>query len=199
MAGLNPHTAEHYRTQLIALLPQGEAWQFEPGTLLWQFVDGLAQELARLDARGAAMVGESYPANAYEMLGEWETVAGLPDICTGTLDSIPERQRALVSKLTASGGQSIPYFLSVVENMGYAGATIDEPEPMTCADTCNDYLWDDESEFCWIVNIPASTAIEQMTCADDCTSFLSIYGINALECILNRIKPSHTHVSFHYS
>ena len=61
-----------------------------------------------------------------------EAVAGLPDICTGTLDSIPERQRALVAKLTSTGGQSIPYYLSVIENMGYSGATIDEPEPMTC-------------------------------------------------------------------
>ena len=198
MAKLNPYTADQYRQQLIALLPTGAAWQFEPGTRLWEFVDALAQELARIDARVSDMVGESHPRNAYEMLNEWEAVAGLPDICTGTLDSIPERQRALVAKLTSTGGQSITYYLSVFEYLGDSGASIDEPEPMSWNDNCADYLWDESSIFCWIVNIPADTAIEQMTCADDCTSFLSNYGINALECVLNRIKPSHTHVSFHY-
>lgn len=199
MAGLKRFELDDYRQQLIALLPQGEAWRFEPDSILWNFIDGLAQEFARVDARAEAMIAESLPDKTYEMLTEWEQVAGLPDLCTGSKEGTLERRRALVAKLTASGGQSIPYFLSVINGLGYTGATIDEPEPMTCNDDCAGYLWDDDSIFCWIVNIPADLSVEYMTCNDDCQSFLTIYVIGTLECVLNRIKPSHTHVSVHYN
>lgn len=198
MAGLNPHSADDYRTQLIALLPTGPAWQFARGSLLWQFADALAQEFARIDARTAAMIAEAYPQSTYEMLEEWETVAGLPDLCSGPADGIAARRRQLAAKLTAAGGQSIPYFLGITEALGYQGASIEEPEPMHCNDDCNDYLWAEDSIYSWIVHAPAAVKTEYMHCNDDCNSYLSSYGGQALECILNRLKPSHTHVSVEY-
>ena len=191
-------TVADYRQQLQDLLPHGPAWQFEKGSRMLDFIHASAIELTRVDGRVGDMVAESLPGQAYETLTEWEEVAGLPDLCTGSETEISARQKALVGKLTASGGQSIAYFLQILANMGYPEATIEEPQMMTCNDDCNAYLWDELSIFCWIVNIPQSVALSPMTCNDNCNSFLNVYGIDAVECVLNRIKPSHTHVGLYY-
>ena len=88
--------------------------------------------------------------------------------------------------------------MGIIEALGYQGASIEEPEPMHCNDDCNDYLWAEDSIYSWIVHVPAAVKTEYMHCNDDCNSYLSSYGGQALECILNRLKPSHTHVSVEY-
>lgn len=193
-------SADDYRSQLMALLPQGEAWQFEQGGMMWQFIDGLAQEFARIDARAADMLMESFAVYTAEMLNEWEAVVGLPDKCTGSYDDTASRRRAVVAKLASAGGQTPAYFLSILRNMGYIDATIEEPfGAMSCNDHCNNGLWDEDSVFVWVVNIPADGEYDIMTCNDDCNSYLSTFGNSVVECMLSRYKPSHTQIIFDYS
>ena len=70
-----------YLSQLIGLLPPGDALAREPGSVLERLLSVPAAELARVDGRVEALLLESDPARTTEMLADWERALGLPDIC----------------------------------------------------------------------------------------------------------------------
>jgi uncharacterized protein YmfQ (DUF2313 family) len=70
-----------YLSQLIGLLPPGDALAREPGSRLERLLSVPAAELARVDGRVEALLTESDPARTTEMLADWERALGLPDIC----------------------------------------------------------------------------------------------------------------------
>ncbi|MCA3359217.1 MAG: DUF2313 domain-containing protein [Roseomonas sp.] len=73
--------ASAYLSQLIALLPPGDALAREPGSVLARLLSVPAAELARVDGRVEALLLESDPARTTEMLEDWERALGLPDVC----------------------------------------------------------------------------------------------------------------------
>ena len=70
-----------YLSQLIGLLPPGDALAREPGSVLERLLSVPAAELARVDGRVEALLLESDPARTTEMLADWERALGLPDVC----------------------------------------------------------------------------------------------------------------------
>jgi uncharacterized protein YmfQ (DUF2313 family) len=73
--------ASAYLSQLIGLLPPGDALAREPGSVLERLLSVPAAELARVDGRVEALLTESDPARTTEMLADWERALGLPDVC----------------------------------------------------------------------------------------------------------------------
>lgn len=114
--------ADHYREQLQALLPPGRAWPRESGAVLTQVLDGLAQELSRVDLRVENLIDEIDPRTTGELLPDFERVYGLPDPCVTDSLTTDQRRNALVSKISNQGGQSPAYFLSVLERLGYVSS-----------------------------------------------------------------------------
>lgn len=112
-------SAYRYREQLQGLLPRGAAWTREPGAVLTNVLDALAQEFARVDVRADNLLDEIDKRTTNELLPDFERVYGLPESCvTGSLTT-DQRRNALVSKATGLGGQSPAYILSVLERLGY--------------------------------------------------------------------------------
>jgi uncharacterized protein YmfQ (DUF2313 family) len=70
-----------YLSQLLGLLPPGDALPREPGSRLERLLSVPAAELARVDGRVEALLLESDPARTTEMLTDWERALGLPDEC----------------------------------------------------------------------------------------------------------------------
>jgi uncharacterized protein YmfQ (DUF2313 family) len=70
-----------YLSQLLGLLPPGDALAREPGSRLERLLSVPAAELARVDGRVDALLLESDPARTTEMLADWERALGLPDEC----------------------------------------------------------------------------------------------------------------------
>ncbi|MCA3413836.1 MAG: DUF2313 domain-containing protein [Roseomonas sp.] len=70
-----------YLSQLLALLPPGDALAREPGSVLERLLTVPAAELAQVDGRVEALLAESDPARTAEMLADWERALGLPDEC----------------------------------------------------------------------------------------------------------------------
>jgi uncharacterized protein YmfQ (DUF2313 family) len=70
-----------YLSQLIGLLPPGDALPREPGSRLERLLAVPAGELARVDGRVEALLTESDPSRTAEMLTDWERALGLPDEC----------------------------------------------------------------------------------------------------------------------
>lgn len=191
-------TAAAYLAQLQALLPQGAAWPRDADATLTQLLAALAEELARVDLRADDLLNEADPRTTYELLTDWERVAGLPDPCTPDDASIDERRMSLVQRLTMLGGASAAYFIALAEVLGYPGATVTEFRPFTCVSDCNDFLnpaptWTHQ----WRLSLPASR-ITVMNCASPCNASLRTWGDSTLECVVNRLKPAHTDLTFTY-
>jgi uncharacterized protein YmfQ (DUF2313 family) len=164
---------------LQALLPTGPAWPREPGAVLTGVLDGWAEELARLDARAAALLDEADPSTAVETLPEWEHDLGL--LGEG---GIAERQAAVVGALNAQGGVSEPYFQALATSAGL-DVQITTYRPFQVGrSTAGEALTNGDWLFTWLVTGPAATTPEARA---------------ALEALFRTLKPSHTIVLFDWS
>ncbi len=191
-------TAAEYLAQLQALLPPGAAWRRDVGSALTEFLNALAEELARIDQRVEALLNESDPRTTYELLADWERVAGLPDPCTPADASIEERRLSLVQRLTMLGGASRQYFIALAASLGYPGATVTEFRPFTCVSECEDSLTQaPDWPHTWQLNL-AETRITNMTGVSACNAALRSWGDFTIECVVRRLRPAQTHVLFAY-
>lgn len=188
-----------YVTLLQNALPVGLAWARAATSFVTQLLSGIALEFARIDARALDMIRESDPRETTELIDEWEAFAGLPDPCVTTEQTLEQRRVAVCSKLLMQGGQSIPYFLSIAQNLGYEGATIDDQfEMMDCNSDCDAELHSADDIFFWQLNLPSDGAFYEMDCNSPCDESLASWGDEAIECRINRYKPAHTNVAFAY-
>lgn len=191
-------TVKDYLHQLQSLLLRGKAWTRESGSVLTQLLTGIAQEFARVDQRIDDLLNEADPRTTIELLADWERQAGLPDECVTIEQSYPQRIAALVSKVTMKGGQSRQYFIEMANSLGYDNVTIDEFEPMSCNDTCNDELNSEDDRFVWRINLPSDGSVYVMSCNDTCNDALQSWGDEIIECRINKYKPAHTTALFAY-
>ena len=87
--------ASAYLSQLRALLPPGAALLREPGGRVERVLGVAAAELARVDARAAAVREEADPRTAAEMIADWERLLGLPDEATQRRLGLAQPRRRL--------------------------------------------------------------------------------------------------------
>ncbi|PTU03330.1 phage tail protein [Pseudomonas sp. HMWF031] len=192
-------TAADYLEQLKALLPPGQAFPRESGTTLHNLLDGMSIELVRVDGRGEALPVEANPSSTNELLIDWERVAGLPDKCSGSLEeTIQGRKQALLTKLTSTGGQSIPYFTELAAALGYE-VTIEEFRPFRAGVShAGDDLTNGAWMFTWRIRATATAIIEFRAGASAAGERLRTWGNDILECKINQLKPAHTIALFAY-
>ena len=171
-----------FQAALTRLLPRGRAWPRNGGSELSQLLGAHADAVYAVHARFVELLEvEADPAQANQLLADWEKDYGLPDPCTPLNPSLQQRHAALLAKIAAYGGQSPAYFINVAAALGYA-ITITEPSANT-----------------WVVNGALSTvtyARADQSVADD-PLFTS--GNTQLECVLNRLKPAHAVLVFSYT
>lgn len=190
---------DQYNEQIEQLLPQGQAWPREAGTTMRQLTRALAEEFARIDARGQDMLREALPQTTLELLAEWERVAGLPDPCVTTSQTIQERRNALLARLSSSGGQSRAFFIALAEYLGFT-VTITEFRPFRAGISCaGDPACDTEWTFVWRINAPETTVTYFRAGQSAAGEPLRKWGNELLECVMSRVKPAHTHLIFGYS
>ncbi len=191
-------TPEEYASQLDALLPQGLAWPRDRDAKMRALTRGLAEEFARVDARGDDLVREVLPNTTVEMLADWERAAGLPDTCVATEQTIQERRNALLSRLTNTGGQSRAFFIELAKYLGFT-ITITEFRPFRAGfSRAGDPLYGEQWAFAWRVNAPAVTIVDFRSGASAAGEPLRKWGNELLECVFNRVKPAHTVLLFGY-
>jgi len=190
-------TAEQYLAQLQALLPPGAAWPRESGAVLTDLLLALADELARVDARGEDLTNEANPQATFELLGDWERVAGLPDPCVGVTQVTSQRRAALIARLRTIGGQSAAYYIGVAADLGYP-ITITEFRAHNCDDDCEYPLYGAEWNYAWQVNAPTATAGD-FSVEDSVDDDLGFSGNLTLMCTLDRLRPAHTKVLYNFS
>jgi uncharacterized protein YmfQ (DUF2313 family) len=210
---------EDYVTALLALLPVGPAWPREPDSVLSKLIGGLSDYWGFVDGRAADLLErESDPRQTIELLPDWERNWGLPEECIAEPQTIADRQRALVHKMTMIGGQSRQYFIDLAASIGYTITIIEyapfmvgvshvgdtrsppaDPDPMV-----GQYRWyigGPEMRFYWTVNVGLAR-LSWFRAASGQTGIdphLRIGLADDLECLLNKYKPAHTMIVFNYS
>ncbi|MDP2786596.1 MAG: DUF2313 domain-containing protein [Pseudomonadota bacterium] len=160
----------------------------------------LAADGAALDAAygsAQALQIEFDPRTTAALFADWETTAGLPDACIGGGQTTGQRRAALVAKWAGQGGQTGAYFVALAAAMGYA-ITITEFRPHDVNLDVNAPLFDAAWRYAWQINAALDT-VTVLTVNDTVIDPLSAWGNQALECMLTRLKPAHTHVIFSYS
>jgi uncharacterized protein YmfQ (DUF2313 family) len=185
---------------LQALLPPGRALPRDPGARFTTLLEAIAAVLLATQLRFEALLIEWDPSRATNMLPDWERFLGLPDDCmAGLALTTQDRQRIAAQRLTEQGGQSIPYFIGLAEQLGEPGVTVTEFRPMNCNDDCNDALISEGDSFTWRVNIPHGAGEQRlMNCNDNCNAALDMYQPSLVECPIRERKPAHTQVIFAY-
>jgi uncharacterized protein YmfQ (DUF2313 family) len=200
-------------TQVLAdLLPPGAVWPRQPDTDLMKTMAGLAVEFARLLARDCDLLTESYPGTATETITDWERICGLPDECTGPLETLQERRQAVLAKLSSRGGQSRQYYIDSAADLGFEIAKITEFRPLIAdegraGDACYYQSQDfrdspkDERDKDWWFVWEITTTEEQKTVymrADESEAGdpLAVYGNSMLTCFIEQNKPAHTMVLY---
>jgi uncharacterized protein YmfQ (DUF2313 family) len=192
-------TSADYLLQLQELLPQGPAWPRED-SYITRLLNGLSQELARVDGRALALASEADPRSTGELLADWERVTGLPDECAvafGGEQSTAQRRAALLSRLTNLGGQSAAYFQTLAAAMGYT-VTVEDFTQHTVEDDVDHPLYSDAWAFVWQVN-GVLNEVTEITVEDTVDDPIASWGSALLECVIDRLKPAHTNVLFSYT
>ena len=173
-----------YLRQFQRLLPRGRIWHRGWGTLQAQYLLTLMPTWVRLHERANDLLVDEFPCSTNELLPEWEATLGLPDPCTGPLDTIEARQAAVCTKFVARGGSSVAYFLRLAEAAGIT-ITIEELAPFrTDRNRVGDRIWNEDAAWWWVVTFPPGT--------DPADAQVII-------CMFETIKPAHTQIIWIYS
>jgi uncharacterized protein YmfQ (DUF2313 family) len=203
---------DHYLDVLLSLIPPGQIVRNRDSNLGKQLRPAAA-ELARIDARARGLIEEADPRTTLELFEDWEAFAGLPDPCSPADLTLGERRDALIRKLLSEGGQSRPYFKSIAEDLGFT-VEITEFRPMgfgrwgfgyhVVSDDHGSYIIGPQTPFnnhelYWIVYVYGTSftrfAFGRSAFPDP---MLKIRTAEQLECILQRLKPAHTNLTFIY-
>lgn len=192
---LQPYNLTDYTNGFLNLLPQGYAWNKEPGSNMYNAVQALMNTYVRTDISAINLLADAFPSTAVFLLPEWEYTLGLPDHCViaGT-QTISERQRFVVAKLANTISTSVSGIIQFCSNLGYT-VTITEIAPLRADVSIIDdttSIVSDTSNV-WYVNAPATTAniFDVNSSAND---YLATYGTNILQCELDTIKPAQSYV-----
>src|SRR5262245_40164597 len=218
-------SGDDYAVALAALLPVGQAWPREPESVLMRAIRGLAQVFGYVDARAADLLErESDPRKTIELLPDWERNWALPDPCFKSTQTIEERQKMLVFKMTLLGAQDRQWFIDISKWLGY-DITISEWAPFTAGvsqvgDTRGMELWNDrpgshpelmddfrweigspEMRFYWQVHVHKAPLMWFRVGSGQAgvDPHLRIGFAEDLECLLRRWKPAQTDLVFDYS
>lgn len=191
--------ASQYLSQIQALLPRGAAWTREPGATLTQLLAAVAEEFARIDVRADALLDEADPRTAYELLPDWERALGLPDECVAAEQTLQSRRAAVVSRITAVGGQSISYYIDLAAALGHT-ITIAEVRPSRAGvlQAGDELIGTESTVHYWQVSVPMVTTYAFVAGGSTAGEELGYWQPSELECVFERVKPAHTNIFWNY-
>lgn len=175
--------AAAHASQLKQLLPRGALWKLEPGSILEKLLLGIAEELARIDARAVVLPEEWDPRTATETLDAWERALGIPDAETPVGLTLAERRANVTRKYVSRGGQTAAYYVALAAWLGYTVAVVE-----TAANT-------------WRIDVSppyVATTTYFRVGTSRVGDRLYVRGSAVFEAVMLKWKPAHTSLSFSY-
>ncbi len=188
----------NYGRMLRQLVPPGRIWPRGLGSVLQRLLDGLGDELARVDCRVQDYLVETDPLRTNELLPEWERMLGLPDPCAPPPESVAARRRAVVARLQELGGQTPAFFIGVAQTLGFS-VTVEEHYPFRVDVNAVGYpVYGDDWAHAFTIHSPLETIEDFAVGLNAVGDPLRSWGNEALECGIERNVPAHAVVRFAY-
>lgn len=187
---------DQYRELMNQLAPPGSALPQSPDSTWQLLLEARAGVFESVDARADVLIEESDPRTAYELLSDWERVAGLPDPCVDREQTIAERRAALLRVLTSTGGASRKYFQELAADLGY-DVTVEDYTAHTVGDPVDKPIYGIAWRWAFTVR-SAEETVTYHAVTGDVGEALATWGNDRLECVIERLKPAHTRVLFAY-
>jgi uncharacterized protein YmfQ (DUF2313 family) len=132
-------TGDDYAVAMQALLPQGQAWPRAWDGMLMKVVRGLTRIWGDFELSASKLLEvESDPRITFDLLPDWERNWGLPDPCYDAPQSIPDRQTALIMRMTIIGSQSRAFYIEIAESIGYTISVSEYRTFVVGIDRCGD-------------------------------------------------------------
>lgn len=174
-----PLQENKYIKLLKALLPLGKAWS-RTGGAMPDLLNGISQELNRVDLRAASLFNERDSRYADSLLPEHEADLNILAVSGATNEA---RRIAIRSILTAVGGADPQYFIDLAANMGYT-ITVEQFRPAWCGVvTAGESCGRQDVIFVWRVNLVYDF------------NYIDPAGADLLA-RLQALKPAHTELIF---
>lgn len=197
---MSKFSKDEYTSALQSLMPVGLVWPRETDSVQAQVLAAMATEFASSDTDALSLLKGAFPSTATIMLSEWESTLGLPDDCAiGESDSIALRQKAVITKLTATGGQSVAYFIAQAKALGYAVTIQQFRQARAGMSAAGAALNGDDWPFVMQVTAPETTITYAQAGANYAGDPLRSWGNKLLECRLTSLAPSHIIIKFVYT
>lgn len=190
------YSRDDFLSAYLQLLPNGAVWPKETSSVQAQVLRPLMATWEALAASDAALLVDSFPATTTELLTEWQESLGLPDPCAGDNPTLAQQRSQVVSRLTDSGGCSVPYFINYAATLGYT-ITITEFLPSRFGKKFGSTFGGEDWAYAWQVNVP-EFVITKLKFDDQFGKVFASWGNTVLQCELERIKPAHTVLMFNY-
>ena len=200
---VQPVNRDAYRDQLHALLPAGRAWPEDSGTTLDSLVRAFASQFSATDRSASRLLDEILPSTTFQLLPDWERVAGLPDDCSVATSDVTIRRASLLAVLVTQATLHADQFVAVAARFGIT-ITVDEldqtrAETYAAAQTPPLDVTNGKWRFIWWINIPSSSDIRRFRTTSRVNERLTTFERNTeMECRLAKIAPAHTVVVFSY-
>ena len=202
----NPRTVADYAAALLGMLPVGRIWPRDLDTNQWRTASAMVPAWVRNEARARILLGDAFPATALELLPDWEASLGLPDPCAGAQPTVELRRVAVRSRLTARGGQSVPYFQAVAALLGYgvvagsgASVWIEEFRPFRFGQPFGRPLAGPAWAHAWRVHAAGLAVRPFRFGVNRMGEPFATWGDKDFECALRALAPAHTVLGFVYS
>lgn len=212
---LSAPTGDALLPSILAQTPRGPAWRTDEvsdgshNSYQHRFWRATAESLATLYAKAwklalastaCTLSGPEDAAN--DALLDWEREFGLPDDCLAGQVLTTERRKLLLRmRIAEKGGASREFFICLAATLGYT-ITINEFKVARCGQArCGkDKVGPPLNEVIWEVFIQSSgitwfRAGQGRVGKDPLGGYGRKYD---LECLLNKWKPAHTQIKFHY-
>ncbi|MBV2161428.1 MAG: DUF2313 domain-containing protein [Achromobacter denitrificans] len=194
--GLNLRAGDFLRA-FMSLLPRGRVWSRDVSSVQSRALLGLVTIYEDSTARANQLLVDAFPGSTYELLPEWELTLGLPDPCAGPAPTIQARRAQVVARLTATGGQSIPYFTGLAKSLGYE-VTVTQFMPSRFGKRFGTPFGGVDWAHAWQINAPTFT-VNRLRFGESFGSPFSYWTNSVLQCELQSVKPAHTVLNFSYS
>jgi photosystem II stability/assembly factor-like uncharacterized protein/uncharacterized protein YmfQ (DUF2313 family) len=165
-----------YTRVMQDLLPPGKAFTRRTAAVLTKLLAGLGMEFSRIQRGIYQMLQEAKPSTAYQTLGLWETLLGLPDCEEPT--TLEGRRQVAAAKLAAAAGhtQEPGWWEGLFEGLGYElvdffnfGGYVGD-----CADDCLDGIFPSEWQFVVWLLANHGDADELLECQVDAEQLLGM-------------------------
>lgn len=186
--------AKLYGRHLLALAPTGPAWPRDQETVLAKLLEAFGQGLAELHNRLLDLIEEADPRTTLELLADWERVCGLPDPCSGPAPTIAQRRAQVVARLTATGGQSADYFITLARVLGFEISITERRARFHGMRRHGTAFGAAEMQFIWEVQLPPELVQRRRHGQGFHGEPFASWGAEVLRCMLGRLKPAHTRI-----